>query len=42
MCNSVFAAGYDVYGIGLYDVKFDGSEKNQATDFRYEFRSDKS
>ena len=22
-------------------MKFDGSEKNQATDFRYEFRSDK-
>ena len=40
--NSVFSKGSNVYGIGLYDVKFDGSEKNQATDFRYEFRSDES
>ena len=31
----------NVFGIGIYDVKFDGSEKNQATDFRYEYRRDK-
>tara|TARA_Y100001970_G_C13902754_1_gene684480 strand:+ start:182 stop:712 length:531 start_codon:yes stop_codon:yes gene_type:complete len=40
--NPVISKGSNVFGIGLYDVKFDGSEKNQATDFRYEFRSDKS
>ena len=40
--NSAFSNGTTVFGLGLYDVKFDGSEKNQATDFRYEFRSDKS
>ena len=34
----VFANGYDVFGIGFYDVKFDGSSSNQATDFRYERR----
>ena len=34
--------GTNVFGIGIYDVKFDGSEKNQALDFRYEFRSDES
>ena len=34
----VFADGYDVFGIGFYDVKFDGSSSNQATDFRYERR----
>ena len=34
----VFADGYDVFGIGFYDVKFDGSASNQATDFRYERR----
>ena len=34
----VFANGYDVFGIGFYDVKFNGSSSNQATDFRYERR----
>ena len=42
MCNSVFAAGYDVYGIGLYDVKFDGTSSESATDLRYERRFDLS
>ena len=32
--------GYDVYGIGIYDVKFDGSSSNYATDIRYERRFD--
>ena len=40
--NSGFAKGTNVFGLGIYDVKFDGSEKNQAMDFRYEYRSDKS
>ncbi len=40
MCGPVFAKGYDVFGIGIYDVKFDGSTSNQATDFRYERRFD--
>ena len=34
--------GTSVFGLGVYDIKLDGSEKNQATDFRYEFRSDNS
>ena len=34
--------GTNVFGLGIYDIKFDGSEKDQATDFRYEFRSNKS
>ena len=34
--------GMNVFGLGVYDIKFDGSEKDQATDFRYEFRSDNS
>ena len=38
--NFGIAKGTNVFGLGLFDVKFDGSEKNQATDFRYEFRSD--
>ena len=29
-----------VFGIGLYDIKFDGGSTNQATDFRYERRFD--
>jgi len=38
--NTIFARGYDVFGIGSYDVKFDGSSTNKATDFRYERRFD--
>ena len=40
--SSLFATGYDVFGIGIYDVKFDGSDTNTAADFRYERRFDKS
>ena len=35
-----YAQGYDVFGIGIYDVKFDGSSSNYATDIRYERRFD--
>lgn len=41
-CSPIFARGYDVYGFGIYDVKFDGTKTNQALDFRYERRFDKS
>ena len=40
--NSLACKGTNVFGLGIYDIKFDGSEKNQATDFRFEYRSDKS
>ena len=40
--NSTNAEGTNIFGIGIYDLKFDGSEKNQSTDFRYEYRSDES
>ena len=40
--SNVFSKGTNVFGLGIYDIKFDGSEKNQATDFRYEFRSNDS
>ena len=40
--NSGLTKGTNVFGLGIYDVKFDGSEKNQAMDFRYEYRSNKS
>ena len=36
----LFAEGYDVFGIGVYDIKFDGSSTNYATDIRYERRFD--
>ena len=36
------AQGYDVFGIGIYDVKFDGSSSNYATDIRFERRFDKT
>jgi len=35
-----FCQGYDVFGVGIYDVKFDGSSSNYATDLRYERRFD--
>ena len=37
-CQNTFAEGYDVFGIGIYDIKFDGSSSNHATDLRYERR----
>ena len=40
--NTAFCKGTNVFGLGVFDIKFDGSDKNQATDFRYEFRSDQS
>tara|TARA_B100000131_G_C18009567_1_gene569902 strand:+ start:545 stop:1075 length:531 start_codon:yes stop_codon:yes gene_type:complete len=33
-----FAEGYDVFGVGIYDIKFDGSSSDNATDLRYERR----
>ncbi len=39
---SAVSKGTNVFGLGIYDLKFDGSEKNQAADFRYEYRIDKS
>ena len=42
ICNPIFAQGYDIFSIGMYDVKFDGSQTNAATDFRYEKRFDNS
>ena len=36
----LLAQGYDVFGIGIYDVKFDGSSSNYATDIRFERRFD--
>ena len=38
--SSLLAQGYDVFGIGIYDIKFDGSSSNYATDIRYERRFD--
>ena len=36
------ANGYDVFGIGVFDVKFDGTKTQEATDFRFERRFDYS
>ena len=40
--SSVFSNSYNIFGFGIYDIKFDGSENNQTSDFRYERRLDKS
>ena len=37
-----FADGYDGFGLGMYDIKFDGSSTKHAIDFRYEKRFDKN
>ena len=42
LSTNVFAKGYDVFAIGYYDIKFDGSQTNEAVDFRYERRFDNS
>jgi len=42
MCFPVFSKGYDVFGFGYYDLKFDGSSNNEAWDYRYERRFDYS
>ena len=36
--TSALSDGINVFGIGIYDVKFDGSEDNQSTDLRFERR----
>jgi len=41
LSNPILAKGYDVFGLGYYDIKFDGSASNEAIDFRYERRYDK-
>jgi len=40
--STLTAKGTNVFGFGIYDIKLDGSEENQALDFRYEHRSDTS
>ena len=40
--STLYSQGYDVFGLGIYDVKFDGSSSNYATDIRYERRFDKT
>ena len=36
------ASGLNIYSVGIYDIKFDGSEDNQTLDLRYENRFDNS
>ena len=38
LSSSVIAKGTNIFGIGIYDIKFDNSSTKQATDFRYERR----
>ena len=42
VCFPLFAKGYDVFSLGMFDIKFDGSETDTATDFRYERRFNNS
>ncbi len=38
--SNLYSSGLNVFGIGIYDIKFDGSEDDQTTDFRFERRFD--
>ena len=38
----VNANGINIYGLGIYDIKFDGSEDKSTTDFRFEKRFNKT
>ena len=38
----IYAKGINVFGIGIYDVKLDGTDTNEAIDIRYEYRFDKT
>ena len=40
--SNLLSNGTNIFGLGIYDIKFDGSDTHQATDFRYEYRSDES
>ena len=40
--QDVLAEGYNVFGIGYYNIKFDGTNDNAAADYRYERRLDKT
>ena len=40
--NSLASKGTNVFGLGVYDIKFDGSDTNQTSDIRYERRFDKT
>ena len=42
ICSPAVSKGYDVFGLGLFDVKFDNSQTNEATDYRYERRFNNS
>ena len=42
ICTPAISKGYDVFSIGLFDIKFDGSSTNQAIDFIYERRFDRT
>ena len=40
--QTAFSKGTNVFGLGVFDVKLDGTETQDAIDFRYELRLDKS
>ena len=40
--QTAFSKGTNVFGLGMFDVKLDGTETQDAIDFRYELRLDKS
>ena len=40
--KAVSAEGYDIFSVGYYDIKFDGTSTKDAADYRYERRFDKS
>ena len=40
--NEVYPSGINVYGLGVYDVRFDERANDQTTDYRFERRFDRT
>ena len=42
LSNPLLSKGYDVFALGIYDIKFDGSQTNSSADVRVERRFNNS
>ena len=40
--TNLFSSNINIFGLGLYDVNFDGADTSQTIDFKYERRFDKT
>ncbi len=40
--SAAIGKGTNIFALGIYDIKFDGSDSDQSADFRFEYRDHKS